>query len=60
MAGVKTKRTGASKPTKFTPTPCEECGQKINVLADAYRVMQIKETRKFVWMHRKCTGFGGK
>jgi hypothetical protein len=64
MAAVKTKRTGPVLKTKFTISPCKECGGYIEKLEDAYRVLSIvhepPKSKRFSWMHKKCTGFGGK
>lgn len=64
MAGVKTKRTGPAVKTKFSITPCAECGGYIEKLEDSYRVLSIRhepaKTKRFSWMHKKCTGLGGK
>ena len=49
--------------TKFSITPCVECGGYIEKLEDAYRVLKIVHTpksRRFAWFHRKCTASGAK
>ena len=63
MAAVKSKRSGPVVKTKFSITPCAECGGYIEKLEDSYRVLRINHTpkyKRFTWMHKKCTGMGGK
>ena len=64
MAAVKTRRTGPVLKTKFSITPCAECGGQILKLEDAYRVLSIvhepAKTKRMNWFHKKCTGLGGK
>lgn len=64
MAAVKTKRTGPVIKTKFSISPCAECGSEIHKLEDSYRVLSIRhepvKTKRFNWMHKKCTALGGK
>ena len=45
--------------TKFSITPCAECGGYIDKLEDSHRVLSISHTpksKRFTWMHKKCTG----
>lgn len=61
MAGVKTKRAGASKPTVFEPANCYACGDLIAKAADSARVLVIafdgaKASRNYRWQHKTCKG----
>lgn len=61
MAGVKTKRAGAIKPTVFTPASCYACGDLIAKAADAARVFVVafqgaKASRNYRWQHKACKG----
>jgi len=65
MAGVKTKRAGAARPTRFTPVDCHTCGQQVAKLPEAYRLLAIrfegaKSARNYTWQHRRCASTGGK
>lgn len=59
MAAIKSKRSGPVVKTKFSITPCAECGGYIEKLEDSHRVLSITHTpksKRFTWMHKKCTG----
>jgi len=63
MAAVKTKRTGPVLKTRFSVVKCDECGSDITKLDDSYRVLSISyapKSKRFTWIHRKCTALGGK
>lgn len=64
MAGVKTKREGASKPPQFTPTDCYVCSSVIAKFADGLLVLRIgyeggSRSSKKSWAHRRCVGSEG-
>jgi hypothetical protein len=64
MAGVKTKREGASKPPRFSPTDCYGCGLGITKLADGILVLRVayegvKRSSQKSWAHRRCVGSEG-
>jgi hypothetical protein len=64
MAAVKTKRTGPVLKTRFAIVRCSSCGDDINKLEEAYRILSIKyepiKSKRFAWAHRKCISLGGK